>query len=123
MQPTLTFILVITALTFTIAACSTPAPGVKQNPLGTSTTVAAEPAQVADAAEVVLNDLSLQDVTKASTAVDGLVTGTTAQGKAVKVTITSAGARTSNVSVNHSAGSGVALQIVQGIEKELEPSK
>jgi hypothetical protein len=99
--------------------CSSPAPGVRQSPFYTSTTVAAEPPQVAQVAEDVLRDLDLQNITATSTAIDGLVTGQTAQGSSVKVNITSAGARTSKVSVNNSAGSGVALQVVQSIEEKL----
>ncbi|MEM9883150.1 MAG: hypothetical protein AAF800_09565 [Planctomycetota bacterium] len=95
------------------------APGVTQSSRETRTVVAALPKAAAAAAEQVLINMELANVTRNATKVDALVTASTALGEVVEVKITTAGARTSAVVVTHAAGPGLAFEVVQAVEQRL----
>lgn len=110
----------VALLTLTVG-CSTSEPGVK-NTMGTlTTTVEANPPQVAKAAEAVLKDLDLIRVHSTSTEVDGEAFGYTASDKKVGVSIKQQGDNLSEVKVRVGAfgDEDLGLAVITRIEEQL----
>ena len=101
------------------AGCKSPAPGVSASPFGITQQLASEPSMIADAAEEILQDMDLRDVTASSTALDSLVSGTTALGKDVKIKATSIGSGVCEVKINSAIGQGNAMEILRRINQEV----
>ena len=82
-----------------LAACETSQPGVKSTVRSQWATVHAAPPKAAEVAADVLQELQLKNVESKSTAVDGLITGFTADETKISVSIERAGPSSSEVTV------------------------
>ena len=82
-----------------LPACSTDQDGVKSTYRSQYTTVSQGVEEVTEAAEEVLSDLKLKDVTSSATAVDGQATGKTADDTVITVSVAKVAAG-SEVTVN-----------------------
>lgn len=85
---------------FCISACETTQPGVKSSQFKQYTTIEAGTAEATKAAEGVLKDLGLHDVTSSSTNVDGWAKGFMADKTPVNVSLERVGEKTSDISVH-----------------------
>jgi Protein of unknown function (DUF3568) len=109
------------AILFTTVGCSTEQPGAT-NTLGDYTTsVAATPDKVTDAAQKACEDLKLNDIVGNGTKVDGQVTAHTADGRDVTITIAQAGDQVSKVTirVGTAGDEAVSKQLVDRINNHL----
>ncbi len=86
----------------------------------TSTVVAATADRVGPVAEAVVRDKGLADVQATVTQLDAVVTGSTAEGKLITVTVTPAGTRTSKVAVSNKAGKVIANSLLREIESRVD---
>ena len=77
----------LVAFVVIITACQTTEPGVRSTGFEQYTTIERGTAEATKAAEEVLHDLGLQDVTSSSTNIDGWASGKMADGTPVKVTL------------------------------------
>jgi uncharacterized protein DUF3568 len=105
----------------TLSGCSTSQPGTTDT-LGTySTSVAATPDKVTEAANKACGDLNLLDVNSTGTSVDGKVTARTAQGQDIDIEIAQAGDGVSKVSIRVGAtgDESISKQLVDRINDHL----
>ncbi len=121
MKTATTLMFALVCLALTLAACSTPQPGVS-NRLGTlSTIVNAGPQEVTKAAEKSLSDLELLRITSASTELDGRATGYTASDKKITVNVTREGETQSRVTIRVGAfgDEDLGLAVLSKIEERV----
>ena len=85
-----------------------------------STVVAATAERVGPVAEAVVREKGLADVQATVTQLDAVITGTTAEGKTITVTVTPAGADTAEVTVSNKAGRLVAQNLLHEIEERVK---
>ena len=85
-----------------------------------STVVAATTDRVGPIAEAVVREKGLADVQATVTQLDAVITGTTAEGKTITVTVTPAGADTAEVAVSNKAGKLVAQNLLREIEERVK---
>lgn len=116
---TLSMLLGVTNVTLT--GCATDAPGIKSNYVQQWSTVNGSVEEATEAAEAVLSDYDLKDVTTTSTKIDGNAKGTMADGTEVAVDTRKLTDETSEVSVRVGTVGDPTLgtEIVQKIEAEL----
>lgn len=112
---------ILLAATLLVAGCSTGHPGAT-NRMGTvRSTLYAPPADVAKAAEEVLQEMNIPIITAASTAIDGKVVGETARDKKITITVELHGADASVVSIRHGTigDENISVTILGRIEAKL----
>lgn len=116
---TLSALLCVTNVTLT--GCATDAPGIKSNYVQQWSAVNGSVEEATNAAESVLSDYDLKDVTTTSTKIDGNAKGTMADGTEIAVDTRKLTDETSEVSVRVGTVGDPTLgtEIVQKIEAEL----
>lgn len=109
------------ATSITVTGCATDAPGIKSNYVQQWSSVNGSVEETTEAAESVLSDYDLKDVTTKSTKIDGNAMGTMADGTEVAVDVRKLTEETSEVSVRVGTVGDPTLgtEIVQKIEAEL----
>jgi uncharacterized protein YbjT (DUF2867 family) len=111
----------VVAAALAVVACSTGSPGVKSTQFAQYTTLPAGPADATKAAEAVLKDLGLHEVTSSSTNVDGWAKGMMADKTAVNVSLTRVNDMSSDISVKVGSFGDPALgsDIISRVRKKL----
>ena len=105
-----------------LVGCETDTANVRSNRLQQYTTVQATPPEVADAAAEVLEGLDLRNIERRATSVDAVVTGETARGEGVEISVEREGQNESDVTVwiGKLGDPGLGQQILERIRERLD---